>query len=60
MNNKHIAAIFDVDGTLIASPTTERIFIRFLLRRGELGWREMIYITQIQILVCWAYGNYSS
>jgi HAD superfamily hydrolase (TIGR01490 family) len=43
MNNKHIAAIFDVDGTLIASPTTERIFIGFLLRRGELGWREMIY-----------------
>jgi len=42
MNNKRIAAIFDVDGTLITDTTLERIFIRFLWRRGELGWREMI------------------
>ncbi len=42
MNRRRIAAIFDVDGTLIAGATLERIFIRFLLRRGELGWREMI------------------
>ncbi len=42
MNNQKIAAIFDVDGTLIAGATLERIFIKFLLRRGELGWREMI------------------
>jgi alcohol-forming fatty acyl-CoA reductase len=42
MNNKKIAAIFDVDGTLIAGATLERIFIRFLRRRGELGWREML------------------
>jgi HAD superfamily hydrolase (TIGR01490 family) len=43
MNNRKIAAIFDVDGTLIAGATLERIFIRFLVRRGELGWREMTY-----------------
>jgi HAD superfamily hydrolase (TIGR01490 family) len=42
MNKRRIAAIFDVDGTLIADATLERIFIRFLRRRGELGWREMI------------------
>jgi HAD superfamily hydrolase (TIGR01490 family) len=42
MNNQRIAAIFDVDGTLIAGATLERIFIRFLRRRGELGWREMV------------------
>lgn len=42
MNNKRIAAIFDVDGTLITSATLERIFIRFLWRRGELGWRESL------------------
>ncbi|MGH9769479.1 MAG: HAD family hydrolase [Blastocatellia bacterium] len=42
MENRRIAAIFDVDGTLIADATLERIFIRFLWRRGELGWREMI------------------
>src|SRR5262250_416341 len=42
MNNQKIAAIFDVDGTLIAGATFERIFIRFLRRRGELGWREIL------------------
>jgi HAD superfamily hydrolase (TIGR01490 family) len=42
MNRRRIAAIFDVDGTLIADTSLERIFIRFLLRRGELGWRELI------------------
>jgi HAD superfamily hydrolase (TIGR01490 family) len=43
MKNQKIAAIFDVDGTLIASATLERIFIRFLRRRGELGLREILY-----------------
>src|SRR5882672_8880100 len=42
MNDQRIAAIFDVDGTLIAGATLERIFIRFLRRRGELGWHEMV------------------
>ena len=42
MSRKRIAAIFDVDGTLIAGATLERIFIRFLRRRGELGLRELI------------------
>ena len=41
-NNKRIAAIFDVDGTLIADTSMEQIFIQFLLRRGNLGWREML------------------
>ena len=36
MSTKHIAAIFDVDGTLIAHDSLERIFIRFLWRYGEL------------------------
>jgi ELWxxDGT repeat protein len=31
---------------IIVVATLERIFIRFLLRRGGLGWREMIYMTQ--------------
>jgi alcohol-forming fatty acyl-CoA reductase len=43
MNKRRIAAIFDVDGTLISGATLERIFIRFLRRRAELGWREIIY-----------------
>jgi HAD superfamily hydrolase (TIGR01490 family) len=42
MNNQRIAAIFDVDGTLIANATLERIFIKFLWRRGQLGWREFV------------------
>ncbi len=41
MNNSRIAAIFDIDGTLIASDTLERIFIKFLWQRGELGWRDL-------------------
>lgn len=40
-NHTRIAAIFDVDGTLIARTSMEQIFIRFLWRRGELGFREM-------------------
>lgn len=31
-----VAAVFDVDRTLVPVTTTERIFIRFLLRRGVL------------------------
>jgi len=42
MKKRRIAAIFDVDGTLIADATLERIFISFLRRRGELGWRDAI------------------
>jgi HAD superfamily hydrolase (TIGR01490 family) len=42
MENGRIAAIFDVDGTLIAGDSLERIFIRFLWRRGELGWRDLL------------------
>lgn len=32
-----IAAVFDVDRTLVPGTTTERIFIRYLLRRGLIG-----------------------
>jgi phosphoserine phosphatase len=39
----HCAAFFDLDGTLLAPPSLEQRFIRYLLRRGELGpmncWR---------------------
>jgi HAD superfamily hydrolase (TIGR01490 family) len=43
--NQRIAAIFDVDGTLITHATFERIFIRFLWRRGQFGWRELFRWT---------------
>jgi HAD superfamily hydrolase (TIGR01490 family) len=42
MDNGRIAAIFDVDGTLIAGDSLERIFFRFLWRRGELSWRDLL------------------
>jgi alcohol-forming fatty acyl-CoA reductase len=42
MDNGRIAAIFDVDGTLIAGASLERIFIAFLWRRGELNWRDIL------------------
>ncbi len=35
-----IAAIFDVDGTLLAGSSMERTFAGFLFQRGLLGWRE--------------------
>jgi HAD superfamily hydrolase (TIGR01490 family) len=41
MNNPRIAAIFDVDGTLVAGDSLERIFMRFLWRRGELKARDL-------------------
>jgi putative phosphoserine phosphatase/1-acylglycerol-3-phosphate O-acyltransferase len=41
MSNTRIAAIFDVDGTLVAGDSLERIFFRFLWRRGELGRRDL-------------------
>lgn len=40
-NESRIAAIFDVDGTLIAGTSMEQLFIRFLWRRGELGWIDL-------------------
>jgi HAD superfamily hydrolase (TIGR01490 family) len=42
MDNGRIAVIFDVDGTLVAGHSLERIFIRFLWQRGELGWRDLL------------------
>jgi HAD superfamily hydrolase (TIGR01490 family) len=35
-------AIFDIDGTLIAGPSTERRFFWWLLRRGRLGLRQIL------------------
>jgi HAD superfamily hydrolase (TIGR01490 family) len=42
MNNTRLAAIFDVDGVLIANDSLERIFFRFLWRRGELTGRDLL------------------
>ena len=33
-----IAAVFDVDRTLVPVTTTERLFIRYLLRTHVIGW----------------------
>lgn len=41
MRHTEVAAIFDVDGTLITGPTLERTFYRFLYRTGELGPKEI-------------------
>ncbi len=35
-------ALFDVDGTLIAGESGERQFIRYLIRRGRLGPRQVL------------------
>jgi HAD superfamily hydrolase (TIGR01490 family) len=39
-----IAAIFDVDGTLITGNSLERIFIGFLIREGELRSNELVRV----------------
>src|SRR2546422_8323089 len=37
-----VAAVFDVDRTLVPVTTTERIFIRYLLRRRAIGLRAVL------------------
>lgn len=37
-----VAAVFDVDRTLVPVTTTERIFIRYLVRQGVLGPRAIV------------------
>jgi HAD superfamily hydrolase (TIGR01490 family) len=37
-----VVAVFDVDRTLVPVTTTERIFIRYLLRKGVLGPRAVV------------------
>ena len=37
-----IAAVFDVDRTLLPGTTAERLFLRYLLARRELGLREVL------------------
>src|SRR5204862_5010876 len=37
------AAVFDVDRTLVPVTTTERIFIRYLLRRRVIGLKAVLY-----------------
>lgn len=36
-----VAAVFDVDRTLVPVTTTERIFIRYLAKRGVLRWQAL-------------------
>jgi len=38
-----VAAVFDVDRTLVPVTTTERIFIRYLLKRRVIGLRAVMY-----------------
>ncbi len=45
MSKQNIAAVFDVDGTLIANDSLERIFFRYLWRYSEIGWREIARLT---------------
>lgn len=44
MHNQRIAAIFDVDGTLLADTSLEAIFARWLWWRGELRWRQALWM----------------
>ncbi len=37
-----IAAVFDVDWTILSDTSAERLFVRMLWRDGHLGWRDLI------------------
>lgn len=37
-----VAAVFDVDNTLLPGASSERLFIRFLIERRHLGWRAAV------------------
>lgn len=39
-----VAAVFDVDRTLVPGTTTERLFIRYLLRRRVIGLRQVAHL----------------
>jgi len=36
------AAVFDLDGTLLPGVSAERLFIRYLIRRGSVGARQLL------------------
>ncbi len=45
MTRMQIAAVFDVDGTLIANTSLERIFFHYLWQYGELRLREVAHLA---------------
>ncbi|MDN5862681.1 MAG: HAD-IB family hydrolase [Salinisphaera sp.] len=49
--------LFDIDGTLVPRPGTEPRFVRYLLRRGRLGPRQML--ASLWFLLRWfpVYGR---
>ncbi len=44
-NISRIAAIFDVDGVIVAGDSLERAFFSFLWRRGELRWLDLLRLS---------------
>jgi putative phosphoserine phosphatase/1-acylglycerol-3-phosphate O-acyltransferase len=40
-----VAAVFDVDRTLVPGTTTERLFIRYLVRRRVIGVRQIVHLS---------------
>jgi HAD superfamily hydrolase (TIGR01490 family) len=45
MTTRRIAAVFDVDGTLISHDSLERIFLKFLWRYGELRLQDLAHLA---------------
>lgn len=53
------AALFDVDGTLLAGPhSSEALFIRHLLRRGVIGPRQMVAAAWFMLARGARYGRH--
>lgn len=46
-NSERVAAFFDVDGTLLAGPSLERVFFEDLRARGAIAWRNyLLWLAQ--------------
>lgn len=51
--------LFDIDGTLISQPGSERLFFNFLVRKGVLGPRQWIAGTMFAIANLLRFGRHT-
>jgi len=51
-------AVFDIDGTLVAGPSTEKRFFLWLLRRGALGPRRLLAFLWFNLRWLPCYGRH--
>ena len=50
-------ALFDIDGTLVRAPSTERRFARWLRERRHIGWRQYLAFAAFTLRYLPRYGS---